>query len=132
MNEQFNIDDIIKQANASKEELLDKKEASLDINEHPIDHLDILIAECNLENCERSIETIKKIVSEHPELTGELLEQIENQRGYAKLNREKAKKIEDEKTRLDESIKLDNKLRALAELSRAIDRRSKDRDGDGE
>ncbi|MEK7462854.1 MAG: hypothetical protein AAB621_00620 [Patescibacteria group bacterium] len=133
MNEQFNnIDDIIKQANASKEELLDKKEASLDINEHPIDHLDILIAECNLENCERSIETIKKIVSEHPELTGELLEQIQDQKKYAENKKEKSKKIEDGETRLKESMNLDNKLRALAKLGRAIDRRSKDRDGDGE
>ena len=119
--ESFNADNLVGQINANKDS----------IDNHPIDQLDILIAECNPENCGKTIETIKKIVGEHPELTGEFLEQIENQRGYAKLNREKAQKIEDRETRLDESIKLDNKLRALAKLSRSIDRRSKDRDGDG-
>lgn len=131
MNEQFNIDEIIKEA-CTKEELPDKKELPSDIEEHPIDQLDILIAECNSENCGKTIETIKKIVGEHPELTGELLEQIGNQKNFATLGKEKVQKIEDGEARREELIKLDNKLRALAELSRAIDRRSSDRDEGGE
>lgn len=127
-----NIDKIIRDANANKNELNGKKEIPSDIKEHPIDQLDILIAECNLENCKKTIESIKEITGKHPELTGELLEEIKTQKNIANSDKEKSLKIENEETRLRELVKCDSKLRALTELSRAIDRRSKDRDEDEE
>lgn len=126
--EKINIDKMIGEANANKKDLIDKKEVPSDIAEHPIDHLDILIAECNMENCKKTIESIQKITKEHPELTGELLEEIKTQKNIANSEKEKVMKIENEEIRLKELIKCDGKLRALTELSRAIDRRSQDRD----
>ena len=130
--EKINIDKIIGDITANRNEINGKKELPSDIKEHPIDQLDILIAECNLENCKKTIDSIKEITGKHPELTGELLEEIKTQKNIANSEKEKAMKIENEEVRLKELVKCDSKLRALTELSKAIDRRSKDRDEDEE
>lgn len=128
MNKQFNIDNVIKKANSHKEDLLDKKELPSNIDEHPIDKLDILIAECNPENCDKTIEDLKKITAEHPELIGELLEEMDSQKMFANLEKGKCDSIEDPEAKTLAKYKWDDKLRALVSLREAIDRRSEDRD----
>ena len=93
MNKEFfNADDLIKQANAHKGELSDKKEIPKDIDKHPIDQLDILISECDAVNYEKHIEKIKELIGKHPELTGELLEEIQNQKRFCQAQQRKGPK----------------------------------------
>ncbi len=125
MNEQFNyIDKIIKEA------CVEKKEASLDIDKHPIDKLDILIAECNSENYKQTIESIKEIIKINPELIEELLDQIDTQKKIAELEREKSQKIENGEARLEESLKWSGKLKALNKLNLAVNEKNENLDGD--
>lgn len=115
-------------ASDKKGSLIKEKEVPPDIDEHPIDQLDILISECNPENCEKTIKSIKKIIEEHPELNEEFLGQIENQKIFANNGKEEAKKIKDEGTRLKEVIKFEDKLRALTSLDRAINKGGENQD----
>ncbi len=137
MNEhfKFNPDDIINQAKENKEKLTSKKELSTDIEKHPIDLLDILVAEISKDNKLETIEKIKNIINKHPELTQELMENIDTQKNIATSHLKKCEEIQDKnkETRkkdatynlnndenLKELLKWEDKSKALTSLIKAI------------
>lgn len=119
MTEKFNVDFLIKQVNSHKEELSAKKELPSDIEKHPIDQLDILVAQCNYENCDKTIESIKKIIEKNPGLTDDLLESIGTQKKIAEFEKKKCEEIKDTEMKILENTKWDNKIKALNRLMRA-------------
>ena len=123
----INVDAIIKQANDQRD-LLNKKETPSDIDNHPIDKVDILVESCTEKNCEEIIDSLKEIfknnAKELGKLTEELFIQIEDQNRIAKSEEEKCNSIQDIEAKALAKAKWINKRRALATLSRIFDRRS--------
>ncbi|MCL5017117.1 MAG: hypothetical protein M1155_00415 [Patescibacteria group bacterium] len=127
--EKININKIIEEANSRKEELMNN---SGDKKEKPIDKLDLLIINCDLNNWEGVLKDVKKITAENPDLISEFFEIMNDQKRIYHSEKKKADEIINEQERLKELVKWDNKLRALANLAKAIDRRGADRDTEEE
>ncbi len=117
--EKINIDKIIKEANAKKAE-------------RPIDRLDRLVISCDIENWEENLKDIRKMTAEDPDLIGEFFEVINDQKRIYNSEKKKAEEIINDQERLKELVKWDNKLRALTNLAKAVDRRENDRDTEEE
>ena len=137
MNEhfKFNPDDIIKKANENKDKLTGKKEVGGDIEKHPMDQLDILVAEINQDNKLETIKKIKSIINRHSELIEDLMENIDTQKGIANSHLKKCEEIQDKNKEarkkdasynidndenLKELIKWEDRSKALVSLIKAI------------
>lgn len=130
----INIDAIIKQANIDKGDLLNKKEVPSDIDSHPIDKVDILVATCTEKNCEEIIKSLKEIFKNNAggleKLTEELFIQIEDQNRIARSEEKKCDSIQDMEAKALAKSKWINKRRSLSMLSRTFDRRGEKRGED--
>ena len=127
----INVDAIIKQASIDQKDLHNKKEIPSDIDNHPIDKIDILVEACTEKNCDETIKSLKEVFKNNPKelgkLTEELFIQIEDQNKIAKSEEEKCNSIQDIEAKALAKAKWINKRRSLTVLSRTFDRRSEER-----